>query len=265
MAAAGPGREPNTRNASDAYRDLTGLFERRRRASTADAAVLRDEIVTRALPLAEHIARRFRGRGEPYDDLLQVARLGLVNAVDRFDVDRGTDFVSFAVPTIMGEVRHHFRDVGWAMRVPRKLKDLHLEVTKAVEVLSHRLGHSPTASEIAAELGIEREEVAEVLIAGSAYQTMSTDVPLRGGEDEAALGDTLGAPDSSLENVDGHVDLEPALAHLPERERAILVLRFYGGLTQTQIAQRMGISQMHVSRLLAKTLSALREELVEEE
>ena len=109
------------------------------------------------------------------------------------------------------------------------------------------------------------EEVAEVLIAGSAYQTMSTDVPLRGGEDEAALGDTLGAPDSSLENVDGHVDLEPALAHLPERERAILVLRFYGGLTQTQIAQRMGISQMHVSRLLAKTLSALREELVEEE
>ncbi|HEY5857902.1 MAG TPA: SigB/SigF/SigG family RNA polymerase sigma factor [Aldersonia sp.] len=226
-----------------------------------DAAAVRTEIVTRALPLAEHIARRFRGRGEPYDDLLQVARLGLVNAVDRFDVSRGTNFISFAVPTIMGAVRHHFRDVGWAIRVPRKLKDLHLEIKKAVESLSQRLGRAPTPGEIAHELGMEPTDVAEGLIAGGAYQTVSMDTSLRDDDDEVSLVDTLGACDHAMENVEGFVSLKPALSRLPERERTILLLRFFGEMTQTQIAEKLGISQMHVSRVLSKTLTELRAEL----
>ncbi|MFF0813618.1 SigB/SigF/SigG family RNA polymerase sigma factor [Rhodococcus sp. NPDC003318] len=227
----------------------------------ADVDALREEIVTRALPLAEHIARRFRGRGESYDDLVQVARLGLVNAVDRFDVSRGTDFVSFAVPTIMGEVRHHFRDVGWAMRVPRRMKDLHLEITKCVGALSQRLGRAPSASEIAAELDVPVADVAEGLLAGGAYHTMSIDAPVGDHEDNATLVDTLGDDDHALEKVDSFVTLGPALERLPERERTVLILRFFGGMTQTEIAERVGISQMHVSRLLSKTLAQLRTEL----
>ncbi|MGW4481376.1 SigB/SigF/SigG family RNA polymerase sigma factor [Rhodococcus triatomae] len=242
---------------SEGYDDLTAEFERLAR-HPADADRIRTEIVTRALPLAEHIARRFRGRGESYDDLVQVARIGLLNAVNRFDVTRGTDFVSFAVPTIMGEVRHHFRDVGWAMRVPRRLKELHLEIGKAVEVLSQRLGRSPSAGEIAAELGADPHEIAEAMIAGSAYQTVSMDSPIA---DDVPLVDTIGSDDLALEAAEGYATVEPALARLPERERTIVILRFFGGLTQSQIAERMGISQMHVSRLLAKTLDDLRGDL----
>lgn len=247
-------------NTGGAYDDLTALFQRLA-DDPADAERLRDDIVTRALPLAEHIARRFRGRGEPYDDLLQVARVGLLNAVDRFDVTRGTDFVSFAVPTIMGEVRHHFRDAGWAMRVPRRLKDLHLEIGKVVEVLVQRLGRAPTAREIAAELDTDPGVIAEALIAGSAYQTISMDTPVRDDGDDVPLVDTLGTDDASLETVEGYATVEPALSRLPERERTLVLLRFFGGLTQSQIAERMGISQMHVSRLLTRTLDRLRDEL----
>jgi RNA polymerase sigma-B factor len=253
------GRSSDT-NPTEAYDDLTDLFERLSH-HPADADQIRAEIVTRALPLAEHIARRFRGRGEPYDDLVQVARVGLLNAVDRFDPARGSDFISFAVPTIMGEVRHHFRDAGWAMRVPRRLKDLHLEIGKIVESLSQHLGRAPSAREIAAELGIDAGEVAEALIAGSAYQTVSMDASVRGQGEDPPLVDTLGSDDLSLETAEGYATIEPALARLPERERTIVVLRFFGGFTQSQIAQRMGISQMHVSRLLAKTLDELRDEL----
>ena len=247
-------------NTGGEYDDLTALFQRLA-DDPADAEHLRDDIVTRALPLAEHIARRFRGRGEPYDDLLQVARVGLLNAVDRFDVTRGTDFVSFAVPTIMGEVRHHFRDAGWAMRVPRRLKDLHLEIGKVVEVLFQRLGRAPSAREIAVELDTDPGVIAEALIAGSAYQTISMDTPVRDDGDDVPLVDTLGTDDASLETVDGYATVEPALSRLPERERTLVLLRFFGGLTQSQIAERMGISQMHVSRLLTRTLDRLRDEL----
>lgn len=244
------------------YGDVIGLFKRAAETSPDDGGALRDEIVTRCLPLAEHIARRFCGRGEPYDDLLQVARLGLVNAVDRFDVDRGSDFVSFAVPTIMGEVRRHFRDTGWAMRVPRRLKELHLRISKAVGTLSQRLGRAPTAGEIAAEIRVGIDEVSEGLIAGSAYQTVSIDGTVRGPPGhETPLVDTLGCEDAALETVEDFTAVGPALARLPERERTILALRFYGSMTQTQIADRMGISQMHVSRILARTLNHLREEL----
>lgn len=222
----------------------------------------RDRIVQRCLPLADHIARRFDGRGEPRDDLVQVARVGLVNAVIRFDVETGSDFVSFAVPTIMGEVRRHFRDNSWSVKVPRRLKELHLRLGAATSELSQRLGRAPTASELAEELGMDREEVVEGLIAGSSYNTLSIDSGGSGSDEDApAIVDTLGDVDTSLDQIENREALRPLLAALPERERTVLLLRFFESLTQTQIAERVGISQMHVSRLLAKSLTRLRDQL----
>lgn len=223
----------------------------------------RDKIAERCLPLADHIARRFEGRGEPRDDLIQVARVGLVNAVARFDVGAGSDFVSFAVPTIMGEVRRHFRDNSWSVKVPRRLKELHLRLGTATADLSQRLGRAPTASELAEELDMDRAEVIEGLVAGSSYNTLSIDSGGSGsGDDDArAIADTLGDVDPSLERIENREALRPLLNALPERERTVLVLRFFESMTQTQIAERVGISQMHVSRLLAKSLARLRDEL----
>jgi RNA polymerase sigma-B factor len=222
----------------------------------------RDDIVQRCLPLADHIARRFDGRGEPRDDLVQVARVGLVNAVIRFDVETGSDFVSFAVPTIMGEVRRHFRDNSWSVKVPRRLKELHLRLGAATSELSQRLGRAPTASELAEELGMDREEVVEGLVAGSSYNTLSIDSGGNNADDDApAIVDTLGDVDTSLDQIENREALRPLLAALPERERQVLLLRFFESLTQTQIAERVGISQMHVSRLLAKSLARLRDQL----
>ena len=220
----------------------------------------RDRIVQRCLPLADHIARRFDGRGEARDDLVQVARLGLVNAVNRYDVDTGSDFVSFAVPTIMGEVRRYFRDNSWSVKVPRRLKELHLRLGAATSELSQRLGRAPTASELAAELEMNRDEVIEGLVAGSSYNTLSIDSG-GGGEDAPAIADTLGGADVSLDQIENREALRPLLAALPERDRTVLMLRFFEGLTQTQIAERVGVSQMHVSRLLAKSLARLRDQL----
>lgn len=222
----------------------------------------RDRIVERCLPLADHIARRFDGRGEARDDLVQVARVGLVNAVIRYDVDTGSDFVSFAVPTIMGEVRRHFRDNSWSVKVPRRLKELHLRLGAATSELSQRLGRAPTASELAAELDMDRAEVVEGLIAGSSYNTLSIDSGGGGSDEDApAIMDTLGDVDLSLDQIENREALRPLLAALPERERTVLLLRFFESLTQTQIAERVGISQMHVSRLLAKSLARLRDQL----
>ncbi len=221
----------------------------------------RDAIVERCLPLADHIARRFDGRGEPRDDLVQVARVGLVNAVIRFDVDAGSDFVSFAVPTIMGEVRRHFRDNSWSVKVPRRLKELHLRLGAATAELSQRLGRAPTPSELAAELEMDREEIVEGLVAGSSYNTLSIDGAGGGTEDAPAIADTLGDVDLNLDQIENRESLRPLLASLPERERQVLLLRFFESMTQTQIAERVGISQMHVSRLLAKSLARLRDQL----
>ncbi|UXA14922.1 RNA polymerase sigma factor SigF [Mycobacterium sp. SMC-8] len=221
----------------------------------------RDRIVERCLPLADHIARRFDGRGEPRDDLVQVARVGLVNAVIRFDVNAGSDFVSFAVPTIMGEVRRHFRDNSWSVKVPRRLKELHLRLGAATAELSQRLGRAPTATELAAELEMDRDEVIEGLVAGSSYNTLSIDSGGSGNEDAPAIADTLGDVDLTLDQIENRLALRPLLAQLPERERTVLVLRFFESMTQTQIAERVGISQMHVSRLLAKSLARLRDQL----
>ncbi|MCY7342291.1 MAG: SigB/SigF/SigG family RNA polymerase sigma factor [Pseudonocardia sp.] len=219
-------------------------------------AALRAELVTGHLPVARNIARRFAGRGEPLDDLEQAATVGLLGAVDRFDPERGIDFLSFAVPTITGEVRRHFRDRTWSMRVPRRLKDLQSTINGAVGPLSQELGRAPRPSEIAARLGLSTDEVVEGLDAQQAYRSTSLDELVAGGD--TTLTDTLGTIDAELAEVEYRETLAPLLAELPERERSIVLLRFFGNLTQTQIADRVGISQMHVSRLLSQTMAALR-------
>ncbi|MGD9622785.1 MAG: RNA polymerase sigma factor SigF [Mycolicibacterium sp.] len=253
----------SSKRSNSEYADVLDMFRELAELDDGSAAFQhkRDRIVERCLPLADHIARRFDGRGEARDDLVQVARVGLVNAVIRFDVSAGSDFVSFAVPTIMGEVRRHFRDNSWSVKVPRRLKELHLRLGAATADLSQRLGRAPTASELAAELEMDRDEVIEGLVAGSSYNTLSIDSGGSGNEDAPAIADTLGDIDTSLEQIENREALRPLLDSLPERERTVLVLRFFESLTQTQIAERVGISQMHVSRLLAKSLSRLRDQL----
>lgn len=246
------------------YDDVNALFLALEQAPENRRADLREELINRCIPLADHIARKFSGRGEPFDDLTQVARVGLVHAVDRFDVSRGSNFLSFAVPTIMGEVRRYFRDNTWAMRVPRRVKETHLRIGAAIDSLSQSLGRSPTAKEIANLLEIHPDEVTQAVIAGNAYQPSSIDAVSVGRDTEASLLDTLGEEESQFDRVEEYVAIRPLLAGLPERERRILTMRFFESMTQTQIAQRMGISQMHVSRILAKTLARLREQSARE-
>ncbi|WP_327145692.1 SigB/SigF/SigG family RNA polymerase sigma factor [Nocardia sp. NBC_01327] len=248
------------------YDDVSALFEQLAGTDPTSPrrTALRGELINRCIPLADHIARKFSGRGEPFDDLTQVARVGLVHAVDRFDVSRGSNFLSFAVPTIMGEVRRYFRDNTWAMRVPRRVKETHLRIGSAIDALSQQLGRSPTAKEIAAQLGIDADEVTQAVIAGNAYQPASIDAVSVGRDTEASLLDTLGEEESQFDRVEEYVAIRPLLAGLPERERRILTMRFFESMTQTQIAQQMGISQMHVSRILAKTLARLREQTTRE-
>lgn len=214
------------------------------------------------LPLVEHLARRFRNRGEPLDDLVQVATIGLIKSVDRFDSTRGVEFSTYATPTIVGEIKRHFRDKGWAIRVPRRLQELRLSLTSATAELSQRLGRAPTVHELAEQLKISDEEVLEGLESANAYSTLSLDVPEQGEQDSPVVADSLGAEDVDLEGVEYRESLKPALAKLPPREKKILMLRFFGNMTQSQIADEIGISQMHVSRLLAKTLAQLRKELM---
>lgn len=222
---------------------------------------LRDDLVRGYLPVARHIARRFAHRGEPLDDLTQVATVGLINAIDRFAPDKGFDFFSFAVPTISGEVRRHFRDQGWSMRVPRRLKDLHVSLNGAVSELSQRLGRAPKPSELAEHLAIPVSEVLEGLAAADAYRSSSLDEMLSSEQGSATVGELVGEADAALDRVDTRQALRPILAELGERERTIVILRFFGNMTQTQIADKVGISQMHVSRLLAQTLGRLRSRL----
>lgn len=249
--------EPNAK-----YADVTDIF--RRLSTLAKESVeyrrQRDEVVERCLPLAEQIARRFANRGEPLEDLVQVARVGLVSAVNRFDVDKGAAFMTFAVPTMLGEVRRHFRDHGWSVQVPRRLKELSGQLRVVREELSQELGRAPTASEIAGHLGIDREEVVAAQVASSAYATWSTEA-LRSHEGSAGgtVSDGVGCIDTNLEKVLDMLSIRPLLEALPDREQTVLLLRFFENKTQTQIAERLGISQMHVSRLLARSLRQLRE------
>lgn len=221
-------------------------------------AAIRDAVVRAELPLVHHLAQRFRGRGEPYDDLVQVGTIGLLNAIDRFEAGRGS-FTGFAVPTVLGEIRRHFRDRGWALRVPRRLQDLGRRVAESREVLTQQLGRSPTVQELAKHLGTDAELVLEALETAGAYAT----VPLPTAPDEADQVH-LGFVDEGMELVEQRETLRPLLARLPARERRILALRFVRGMSQSQIATEVGMSQMHVSRLLARSLAAMREGLSEE-
>jgi RNA polymerase sigma-B factor len=214
------------------------------------------------LPLARNLAVKFAHRGEPLEDLIQVARLGLLQAVDRFDPDRGTDFLPFAIPTITGALRRHFRDTGWDVRVPRRMQELHFQIRSAVEELSQRTGRAPKPTDLAAHLRVPLDEVLDALKAGNAYSVMSLDKPANTESDSLSFGDTLGGFDQGFEAVDNHEALLPLLAALPVRERRILHLRFVEDLTQTEIAEQIGVSQMHVSRLLAQTVTHLRVSLL---
>ena len=225
-------------------------------AKTRDSA-LRDQLITAHMGLAEYLARRFTNRGEPLDDLVQVASLGLLKAVDRFDPERGLEFSTYATPTIVGELKRHFRDKGWAVRVPRRVQELHLRLGSVVSTLSQELGRSPTIGEIARAAAVSEEEVLEAIEAGHAYRFTSLDAPA-GGDEDASLASQLGSEDQALIDSEHRVTLSPLIAQFPPRERMILHLRFFEGLTQSEIAGRLGISQMHVSRLLARSLAQLR-------
>ena len=219
--------------------------------------VLRAELVAGYLPVARHIARRYSGRGEPEEDLAQAGTVGLIGAIDRFDPHRGLDFLSFAVPTITGEIRRHFRDRTWAMRVPRRLKDIQSTINAATGPLTQELGRAPRPSEIAARLGVPVEDVLEGLAAQNAYRNDSLDEMTEAGD--APLARSVGAVDHDLAGVEDRETLGPLINELPERERRILIMRFFGNRTQSQIAEVIGVSQMHISRLLDRTLKELRE------
>lgn len=222
-------------------------------------ARVRDELVTMHLPLVRHLAARYRGRGESVDDLVQVGSVGLISAVDRYDPARGVELASFATPTILGEIKRHFRDHAWAIRVPRGLQELSARVTRTVDDLTRDLGRSPTVREVARELGIEEDEV---LAALEARHALSAD-SLTTADGDGGEGDRLGgALDPAFEEIEEREALRPLLEALPARERRILSLRFAEGMSQTQIAQELGISQMQVSRLLARTLEDLRSGLL---
>jgi RNA polymerase sigma-B factor len=230
-------------------------------AGDPERARIRATLVELHLPLVEYLARRFRNRGEWLDDLTQVATIGLIKSIDRFDLERGVEFSTYATPTIVGEIKRHFRDKGWAVRVPRRLQELKPSLTKAIGELAQREGRAPTVSELAAHLQMSEEEVLEGLESANAYSTVSLDAPDSGDEDAPAVADSLGMIDDALEGVEYRESLKPLLERLPPREKKILLLRFFGNMTQSQIAAELGISQMHVSRLLARTLAQLREGL----
>ncbi|WP_405166781.1 RNA polymerase sigma factor SigF [Nocardia sp. NBC_01499] len=254
-------RVRRTHRGTDDYTQLEPLFAQLATLAATDPhrIVLREDLITRCLPLAEHIARKYAGRGENFDDLLQTARVGMVAAVDRYDPDYGASFVAFAVPTIMGEVRRHFRDYTWAVRVPRRLKDIQLSIGPAIDVLFQRLGRMPRAGEIAAELEVDIVDVTQAMIAHNGYQTSSIDAPSENEGAGASLLDALGIEVPDYRTIEDILAVKPLIAALPDREREVLFMRFFEAKRQTQIAAHLGISQMHVSRILSKTLDSLRE------
>jgi RNA polymerase sigma-B factor len=249
----------------DDYDRLTPLFDRLADPATPEAGKrqARAALVTGHLPVAEHIARKFARRGEPADDLEQVARVGLIQAVDRFDPARGHHFLAFAVPTIMGEIRRYFRDRCWPLTVPRSLQERHAAITAAANELAQECGHAPRPRDIAERLGMTLDEVYDGLQAGMAYQCDPLPGPAADGDRPAA--DPLAVLDQRLTLVEDRQALSTALTVLSERDLTVVLLRFYGNLSQTQIAQRVGLSQMQVSRILAASLARLREELVDGE
>lgn len=248
--------EPSTEDVK--HRTRTALD----RLSALDDGVERDHIrgrlVSLHLPLVEHLARRFRNRGEPHDDLVQVGVIGLIKAIDRFEPARGVEFSTYATPTVVGEIKRHFRDKGWSIRVPRRLQEMRLSLASATADLTQALGRAPTVGELAERLEVAEEEVLEGMESANAYSTLSLDAPETRGEDGPTMVDALGSDDKELEQVEYRESLKPLLAALDPRDRRILSLRFFHQMTQSQIAREIGLSQMHVSRLLARTLHQLR-------
>jgi RNA polymerase sigma-B factor len=226
-------------------------------------AELRQQVIEDNVAFASRLARRFRDRGEPMDDLSQVALLGLVNAVDGYDAERGSDFIAYATPTIVGEIRRYFRDKGWRVKVPRRLQELRLRVNRAKTELSQTMAATPTPADIAKHLGVETEEVQEAIEAARVYNPISLSTPA-GPDGDVTVADHLGGFDADMEAVENRQSLRPLLAKLPEREQKIIAMRFFGNMTQSQIAAELGISQMHVSRLLSQTLAKLREGLLKD-
>jgi len=238
-------------------REVEVLFDRWQQGRDRSA---RDELVERFLPLARKLARRYSGAREPFEDLVQVASLGLVKAVDRYDASRGTAFSSFAVPTILGELKRYFRDLGWAVHVPRGAQERAVKVDEAQQQLSAKTGHAPTVTEIAEYLEFSIEEVLEALETLRAHHAASLDAPYNDGEGESGtVVDAFGAEDPQLRLADERLTVGTAARQLPDREREVLALRFVHDLTQTQIAERIGVSQMQVSRILRRSIAQLSE------
>jgi RNA polymerase sigma-B factor len=229
--------------------------------SEAGRDAARDALVRLHLPLVEHCARRFRNRGEPFEDLVQVGTIGLIKSVDRFDTDRGVEFSTYATPTIIGEIKRYFRDKGWAIRVPRRLQELRMQIGSASAELTQSLGRSPTPRELAEAIGCSVEEIVEGIESSNAYSTLSLDATDDSDDGSATMLDAIGIDDEGLEHVEIRESLKPLLDRLDAREKKILLLRFFKNMTQSQIAQEIGVSQMHVSRLLSRTLEQLRTSL----
>jgi RNA polymerase sigma-B factor len=241
---------------SESKDDQGELFERWQKHGDESA---RDALVERFMPLARSLARRYDRSSEPYEDLQQVASLGLIKALDRFDPERGPSFASFAIPTILGEMRRYFRDSGWSLHVPRGDKERALKVRDAQEAFANEHGHAPTVAQLAQFLELEEEQVIDALLAIQAYESLSLDAPRPGAEDEAiTYGDSVGEEDARYELIELDATVVAVLDQIPPREQQILRMRFLDGLTQTQIAARVGVSQMQVSRLLRRSLEQLR-------
>ncbi len=247
------------------------FIERRERYAQSDQTPepeyerLRDELVVVHLNLVRFLAVRFANRGEPLDDLVQVGTVGLLKAIDRFDLERGVEFTTYATPTIVGEIKRYFRDKGWAVKVPRRLQELNLAVNRASDKLAISLGRSPTVTELAEHLQAGEDEILEAQELGQAYNLLSLDSEVSGEADKKSqtLADTVGVADAGLELLEDRANLEQAFGVLTGRERVIIYLRFYESVSQTEIAKRLNVSQMHVSRLQAKALEKLRVVLAE--
>ena len=249
----------------DAAYDEEGLRERFRRLRQTDSVVLRDEIIVEHTWIARTVARRFDQRGEAFDDLVQVASLGLVKAVDRFDPELGTNFVSYAMPTVVGEVRRYFRDHTWSVRVPRSAKELKPLITKGVEQLQHDLGRSPSINEIANHLQLSVDTVLEAMEASAAYRAASLDAPTRSGDQAPESHRGLAQDDREIGRVVDATAIRQLLETLPGRSRMILYLRFFEHMSQAEIAEHVGTSQVHVGRLLKAGLEQLRGQINEDD
>ncbi len=236
------------------------LLSRLAGANDTEREALREELVVAHLNLVRFLAMKFVNRGEPLDDLVQVGTLGLLKAIDRFDTERGVEFTTYATPTIVGEIKRHFRDKGWAVKVPRRLQELNQSVNRSIDALAIELGRSPTVAELAERLNASEEEILEAQELGQAYNLLSLDSEVGGDGDKKSqtLADTVGMTDAGMELLEDRANLERAFHVLTGRERVIIYLRFYESVSQTEIAARLQVSQMHVSRLQAKALEKLR-------